>query len=109
MIYEPQVIFNPNNEEVEFMYDHKVHILAPGEKRLFEGHIAKHAVEMVNAGLKVYEPEDDDSLVATSNVAYDKMSWNAIKTLASQRGVFKLGMKKTEVVKALVELDGQES
>jgi hypothetical protein len=105
MNYEPKIIFNPNNKEVEFMYDHQSYVFGPGEKKNLNGSVAWHALRMVNAGLKEYVPETDDALVESTNIAYDKMPWKEVVALASARGLFKPGMLKTEVLKALAEAD----
>ena len=106
MTSEPKVIFNPKSEKVEFMYDHQSYVFEPGEKKLMEGWVANHALMFSKTGLKEYEPEVDG--LESSNVAYDKMTWKALKTLAAEKKVFKLGMKKTEVITALVEQDAKE-
>ena len=107
MIYEPKVIFNPNNEEVEFMCGSKIEKFKPGEKRLLDGFVAYHALTHVRVGLKEYEPGTDDESVTSSNVAYDKMPWKSVVALASERGLFKPGMTKKEVMKLLAEADEQ--
>jgi len=103
--YEPKILFNPKSEPVEFMYDHQSYIFKAGEKKLLDGAVAFHAIRHADAGLKEYEPESDDILLGSSDVAYDKMAWGKLKTLASQKKVFKLGMKKDEVIKAIIESD----
>lgn len=106
MRYEPTILFNPSDEPVEFMYDRVIYKFQPGEKRLLDGVVADHAIRFVNTGLKVYEAGDDVE-VTSSNVAYDKMGWNQLKKLAGDRGVFQLGMKKADTIKALIEADEQ--
>ena len=105
MIYEPTILFNPKDRAVEFMYDRRIYVFEPGEKKLVDGIVADHAIRFVNTGLKVYEPESDDKKVESSNVAYNKMAWGPLKKLASDRGVFEFGMKKAQIVKALIEAD----
>jgi hypothetical protein len=105
MNYEPKIIFNPKNETVEFMRDRQSYVFQPGEKRMMEGSLADHALRFAKAGLKEYEPGTDDEAVTSSNVAYDKMPWRELVALASKRGLFKPGMEKEAVLKALIEAD----
>ena len=109
MSYEPKVMFNPSDERIDFMYDHQTYVFEPGEKKLLNKAVTDHVIRFLNSDLKVYEPETDDIAVTSSDVAYDKMSWLDVKSLAAKRGLFKLGMKKDEVIKALVEADEQGS
>jgi len=107
MNYEPQIIFNPNNKEVEVMYDRKITKFAPGEKKHLDGGLAYFAVNNFKGGLKVYEPDGDDDKAQFSSIAYDKMPWREIVSLASAKGFFKPGMGRKEAVKLLAESDGQ--
>ena len=109
MIYRPMIIFNPRSTPVEFMYDHQVQQLGPGEKKLFDGEIAYHALNHVKAGLKEYVPSEDDAIVASTNIAYTRMPWKELITLASERKLFHTGMNKLQTVKALVEADAKRS
>jgi hypothetical protein len=105
MNYTPTILFNPTNRIIEFMYDHQSYKFQPGEKKLLDGLVADHALRDMNTGLKIYVPETDDSAVSSTNVAYDKMPWKQVVSLASARGIFKPGMSKTAVLKALAETD----
>lgn len=101
-------LFNPKSEKVEFMYDHQSYVFAPGEKQLVEWEVGDHAIRFVNTGLKEYVPETDDKEVTSSNMAYDKMPWKEVVSMASARGIFKPGMGKDAVLKALVESDNEQ-
>ena len=105
MNYEPKILFNPKNEKVEFLYDHQSYVFEPGEKKNLNGEVAWHALRLTNTGLKEYVPETDDISVTSSDVAYDKMPWGELISLASERGLFKPGMGKAATVKALAEAD----
>ena len=105
MNYEPKIIFNPTNEEIEFMYDRVPYIFAPGEKKLLDGEIAHHVLRYVNSKLKEYEADTDDINVTSSDVAYDKMPWGELLKLAGSRGISTVGKKKEEIIKLLIELD----
>lgn len=104
MIYHPKILFNPKSETVEFRYDGKVHILKPGEKRLFEGIIANHALTQVNTGLVEYENQDEKPL---DN--YEAMPWTVLLSYAAKRGISTFGLRKEEIIKALKEKDGSQT
>lgn len=100
----PLIIFNPKDEEVEFMYDHLIYRFQPGEKKLMEWDIAKHGLSY-GCGLTEYTGDIEDG--ATSGIAYDKMPWKKVVSIASKRGLFKPGMSKKAVLEALGEADEQ--
>lgn len=107
MEYQPKIIFNPTDEEQEFMYDHRVYVFKPFEKRNLNGEAAFHVLKHVNGPLKEYVPGDENNVVE-SNVAYDKMKYRDLVSLASKRGVYEFKMKKDQIIAALEEADGQE-
>lgn len=109
MNYEPKIIFNPTNKEIEFMQGGQIYIFKPGEKRLLDGFVAYHALSHVKSALREYEPDTDDEVVSSSDVAYDKMPWREVVALASKRGIFKPGMARDEAIRLLAELDEQGS
>lgn len=107
MKYEPKILYNPTNEKIEFMHSHRIYQFAPGEKKNMDGFVAHLALKVVNTGLKEYDPQSD--VAETSDMAYDKMSWKDLVSLGSKSGIFKPGMKKAELIRKLVEADGQEA
>ena len=109
MNYEPKIIFNPTKEQREFWYGGRVFVFGPGEKKLLNGEEADHVLRYINGPFKEYEPTTDDALVESSNVAYDKMPWREIVSLASERGLFTPGTTKKEVIKLLIEADEQRA
>lgn len=102
MIYEPRILFNPKSEKVEFMYGGMVYIFGPGEKKMLPPEVAKHALKYVNTGLKVYEEGDD---AFTGGIAYNKLPWKELVSMASARGIFKPGMSKEALLRLLKEAD----
>lgn len=102
MTYEPRILFNPKSEPVEFRYGGIIYIFNPGEKKLVEPEVAKHALKYVNTGLKVYEEGDD---AFTGGIAYDKLPWKELVSMASKRGIFKPGMSKDALLRKLKEAD----
>jgi hypothetical protein len=111
MSFEPKILFNPKSEQTEFMYDHQVYVFQPGEKKLMDGTVADHALRFANSGLKEYVPETDDKLVSSTDVAYDKMPWREVVSLASKRGLINkdnFGVTKKELLRLLAESDAQQ-
>jgi len=102
MIYEPRVLFNPKSEPVEFMCGGQSFVFKPGEKKMLEPEVANHALKMVNTGLKVYEEGDD---AFTEGIAYDKLPWKELISMASERGIFKTGMDRNTILMILKEED----
>jgi len=120
MLYEPKIVVNPKNEVVEFTCDGRVFVFQPGEERILEGFTAYHGVVQTNTGL-VFKEEANKPIVKEQELrdkvkgkyaeATDvpvigedeikKMTWNELRTYASRKGVFKVGMKKPEVLKIL--------
>jgi hypothetical protein len=106
---EPKILYNPKDTVVEFMCGGKTYIFQPGEKRNLEGYVADHALRFVNTGLKEYVPNfNEPEEIKSSSVAYDKMPWKKVVSIASARGVFKPGVSKKEVIAALEKLDESE-
>ena len=97
---EPRIIFNPTEKEVEFMADHRVYVFKPGEKKTLDGFAAGVALQHTNAGLKEYSFEEDGA-PTSSGIAYDKMAWRKLVSIASQMGVYEVGMKRDALIKAL--------
>ena len=104
MTYKDKILFNPTGKEVEFMCGGLIYILGAGEKRLFEGFVAHHALKEVHTGLVEYEGQDSEPM---SDFA--KMPWRQLVSLGSTEGVFKPGMAKDELIKALEGLDGDKA
>lgn len=107
MSYEPKVLYNPTDKKVEFMCNGICYIFLPYEKKVVEGFPAYHALNHVNTGLVVYNIEE--AAVAKEGMAYDKLPWKKLVALGSKEGVFKPGMPKEDLIKALEELDGQKA
>jgi len=100
------MLINRTGRPVEFMCGGRVYRFEPGEKKILEGFVAYHALEQVNTGLEEYvEGMEDVSTVSdissTSVNDYSKLSWKALVKEATMRGVYKVGMKKSDLVKIL--------
>lgn len=108
MTYEPKILFNPTDKKVEFMCGGLSYSFESGEKRNLDGFVAYHALKVVNTGLKEYTPEDGEEIMSSS-VAYDRIPWRKVVSMASARGVFKPGLSKVQVITALIEADEQEA
>lgn len=97
------IILNPKNEQVEFMHNHIVYVFRAGEKKLLDDAPAKHALKESKAGLVVYDGSMDEGVVG--EIDYASMPWKEVVSMASKRGVFKPGMKKDDVYRALKDAD----
>jgi len=106
MKYEPKILYNPFDREVEFMCDRQVYKFLPRERRNLEGFVAYHALKETNTGLIEYVPGKDEE-VSISSVEYERMPWKQVVSIASKREIFRPGMGKLEVIKALVKSDDE--
>jgi hypothetical protein len=108
MNYQPKILFNPTDKYIEFMCDKKVYGFQPGEKVHCDGFIAYHGLVQTNTGLKEYVPGEDED-VSRSRIAYDKMPYRELVSLASKEGLYKpgKGQTKAKMIQALIELDEQ--
>ena len=99
-------MFNPTKKTVEFRYGGEPHVFKPGESKALPDHIAKHAIRRARAPL-VEHTQTYDKDVAFSDTKYSNMGWKAIQGLASSRGLFKLGMSRSDVEEALEKYDSE--
>lgn len=104
MNYQPKILYNPTDKQVEFMYDRQVYVFAPGERKLLTGEAADHAARFANCGLAEY---DGTEVGPTSGMAYDKLPWTKLVKIASAKGIFKTGMGKEEICRLLEELEAK--
>ena len=110
LIYQPKVLYNPKSEKVEFMCENRIFTFQPGEKQMLDGFVAYHALKEVNTGLLEYIPDEKGNMPVTSgNVAYEKMPWRRLVSLGADRGIFRPGIRREELVQALNDLDEQEA
>lgn len=98
-----KILFNPQGKHIEFRYDGRVFQFAPGEKQNLEDAVANHALKTVNTGLVEYDPAVHKSYVG--NLDYNAMPWRQLLKHASEIGVFRPGMRKKEVLEAILELE----
>ena len=103
--YQPKILFNPKNETVEFMCGGLAYIFMPGEKKSLDGFPAHHALKETNTGLVEYEGQESGPIESDLN----EMPWKQLVSLASTEKIFRPGMKKEEIIRALEEKDGQET
>lgn len=109
MNFELKVVFNPRYETVEVMWGGQAEKFRPGEKKLVPADAAYHFVHEVNAGLKYYEAGKDDEQVMKTTFSYASMPWRDVVSLASKRKLFKPGMGKEKIYKALIEDDNKRA
>jgi len=111
MKYEPKILENKTKKTVEFFYDGKPVIFKSGEKRPVDGAVARHALKTVNTGLTeisldsalgaVAVEDKEDVVKLDEDVDFYKLPWQKLRNYASSKGVFKTGMSKADIFKAL--------
>ncbi len=89
------VLINKTGKTVEFLFDGKPQIFAPGEKKIVDGVIAHHALYQVNTKLQEYKNEEEEEKTIFN------MPWKELISLASKKGVFKPGLSREELIKRL--------
>jgi len=109
MAHKPMILYNPTNKPIKFQWAHQTYIVEPKEKRLFDGHLAFHALYDVNTGLKVYEEVEGEMPKATSSMDYSKIPWKELVSLGGKRDVYQFGMDRKRLTQVLTELDEQEA
>jgi hypothetical protein len=101
------ILFNPNKKPVEFRCGGQIYIFKPGESRELDEYTALHALNRQHAPLVEHTPMYDKE-VKFSDTKYSKLPWRKLVQMASARGLFKLGISRPDVEKALEEYDIQQ-
>lgn len=118
---DPRILKNPTDRVVEITFDNKVTIFNPGEVRPIDGAVANHALKEVHSGLvdvtdelnKVASvaPPVVSSVISPDSPSareYTSMKIGSMLKLAKSRGIpIKFGMKKLDLIKALIDNDSQ--
>lgn len=112
MKYEPKLMHNPSNKEKEFMCGGTTYLFAPGEKRILDGVVADHALKEDGLGLLEVGVDTDTQIDGVEvsklpKVDYNKMPWKKLIGIAGDAKVYKIGMDRPSVERALEEYDGQ--
>lgn len=104
MKYEPKVLINRTNHEVEFMCGGQTYIHPKGEVKPYDGLVAYHALKEANTGLEEYTKEVEDEIKSSGEKprpAYDAWPWTKLVSEASKKKLFEPGMGRKDVIKAL--------
>jgi hypothetical protein len=99
MVYQPKVLFNPSDKDVEFKCRGISYFLKSKESKLFDGYIAEHALKRVNTGFVEYNPEEH--VEESTSIDYSAMPWKKLVSLGAQKGVFSPGMQRKALEEAL--------
>lgn len=100
MEYQSKILTNPTGRKVEFMCGGKSYVFETGETKPVDGFVAYHALTQVNTGLVEHRREEKPVLEA-SEKAYEDMSFFELRKIASNKGIFKIGMKKKDLLDVL--------
>ena len=95
------IFFNPRETQIEFRCGGIPCFFEPGESREVEDRIKKHIIRNPDIGLIEYTGSQEVKEVAS----YATTSWKVLISLASDRGLFKPGMKKVKVIELMEEYD----
>ena len=98
------ILFNPDTKPVEFRYGGQVFIFKPKESRNLPDEVATHALERSHAPLVEHTPMYDKQ-VEISDTIYSELPWRKLVSMASARGVHKIGMNRIQTEKAMEEYD----
>lgn len=104
-VYEPKILVNPTGNPFEFRCDGKVVAFKPYERRLLDGYVAYHALTEINGPLVEYHGDMGEKNFSDDGIAYEDMGWRKLVSLASERGFYKAGMTRTQVLAKLKETD----
>lgn len=103
MNYQPKILYNPTNNDIEVWCGGRIYQYTPGEKRLEDGPVAYHILNHSNSALVEYDGQDSNP----ESLPLDAMGWRELVSLGSKLGVFKPPMNREALVKAIK--DGPEA
>lgn len=107
MSNEPKMLKNIKGEKVEFFYGGELYVFEPGQSRLLDGEVAYQVMVNQNTGLVevpivgVEDVAPDSTGEEEARVNYESMTYIQLRSIASARGIFKVGMKKAELIELL--------
>lgn len=111
---EPVCLHNPLNEEFEVMSGGVVYVFESKQSRMIQGETARQILKNQNTPLIVVdinpvipeEVETDPKAKSDEAVDYKSMSYAQLRSIASAKGLFKVGMKGKDLLELL---NGQQS
>lgn len=112
---EPVMLHNPTNEQFEVMSGGVVYIFEAKQSRIVQGDTARQILKNQNtplvqvniiADVPVTEPEvvevaEVSQPVVENKVDYSNMKYFQLRSIATAKGIFKVGMKGKELIKLL--------
>lgn len=107
---EPVMLHNPLGDRFEVMSGGTVYIFEPGQSRIVLGETARQILRNQNtpliavqavAQLPVMPEAVTVAPVVSGAVDYDSMTYTELRSIASAKKLFKVGMKRAEVLSLL--------
>jgi hypothetical protein len=101
------ILFNPNNNPIEFFYGGIRIEFRPKESKNLPDNVAEHALKRAKVPLVEHTPMYDKE-VKISDYLYSDMPWKKLVQMASARGIFKPGMSRDHLEILMEEYDNGE-
>lgn len=104
---EPVMLHNPLDTKFEVMSGGVVYIFEPRQNRIVLGEVARQILRNQNTPLMIVEavakevPSDKPEIKEDEAVDYSTMSYKELRTIASAKGIFKVGMKQKDLLELL--------
>ena len=104
---EPKLLMNKTGKRVEWMVDSIIYELEAGEKKIFDGYVANHALKETNTHLTditegiISVPKVETKEKTEKSADYGDIPWLKLRVMAMERGIFKPRMTRVEVEEAL--------
>ena len=97
--YEPKVLENKTDKEIEFRCGGHIYIFKPGERKPLDGFVAYHALKVVNTGLTEVGAKKEVKM----DVPLKDMSWKQLRQMVDKEGkkIYKMGMNRKELEEAI--------
>lgn len=92
-------LHNPTDKDIHFPWGRNKITVPAGETVMLDDAVARHGLlEIKN---ELVDPDVEEVEQPSSTSDYSEMSWNELRKLAADRGVYKVGMNRDEVESAL--------
>lgn len=112
---EPIMLHNPTNEKFEVMSGGVVYVFEAKQSRIVQGETARQILRNQNtplmevniiADIPIAEPEvvevtEAPEHVVENKVDYSNMKYFQLRSIATAKGIFKVGMKGKELIELL--------
>ncbi len=92
-------LHNPTDKDIHFPYGRDKIVVPAGETVMLDDAIAHHGlIEIKN---ELVDPDLEEVEKPAEKKDYSEMSWGEVRTLAAERGVYKVGMNREDIENAL--------